>query len=440
LERPSATFHDLIASASQSWLLRAVALLALLALARHASPVLVPLACALILALVLVTPFEWLRCRGVPAGVAAAACIGSVVGVGVIACLPILGGANGVSGAGGLGAAPSIGQVAGIDSTWQLQLQRLGAHESALGGLARLLGAQLGRLRAAEIETTLGNAIVHGLLTLAAAAIMAFFVLLAQRSLWAAAARALPHRRSRLRCLGALREARRGAANYVAVMSLMNLALGAATGVVLALLGLPGAGVWGVVTGLLAFIPYVGPAAITVLLLAAGSSNFTAPWAVAAPMLSFLVLHGLEANFISPWLLGRQLRISRVAILVAVLLGTWTFGLIGGALAIPALLVARAIVRRTPGHALAKALLEPERSAAAPLAQTLRDALRSPRAHRDGRAALPAAGHRIDAARPVVLRPPHGAGAETAPAAAVEDRPAQGTPFAQPSAKRGRHD
>ena len=434
MEHPSTTFRDLVASASESWLIRVLALLALLALARHASPVLVPLACALILALVLGAPFEWLRCRGVPAGLAAAACIGSVVGIGVIACLPIL---NGINGAGGPGNAPSLGQVAGIDSAWQVQLQRLGGHDGALGGLARLLGAQLGRLRAAEIETTLGDAIVHGLLTLAAAAIIAFFVLLAQRSLWTAAALALPHRRSRLRCLGALREARRGAANYVAVMSLMNLALGAATGLVLAMLGLPAPGLWGVVTGLLAFIPYVGPAAITVLLLAAGSSNFTAPWAVAAPMLSFLVLHGLEANFISPWLLGRQLRISRVAILVAVLLGTWTFGLIGGALAIPALLVVRAIVRRTPGHALAKALLEPERSAAAPLAQTLRDALRSPRAHRDGRAALPAAVHRIDAVRPAVLRPPHGS--ET-PAAAAEDRPSQGTPFAQPSAKRGRHD
>jgi len=184
LEHPSTTFRDLVASASESWLIRVVALLALLALARHASPVLVPLACALILALVLGAPFEWLRCRGVPAGLAAAACIGSVVGIGVIACLPIL---NGINGAGGPGNAPSLGQVAGIDSAWQVQLQRLGGHDGALGGLARLLGAQLGRLRAAEIETTLGEAIVHGLLTLAAAAIIAFFVLLAQRSLWAVA-------------------------------------------------------------------------------------------------------------------------------------------------------------------------------------------------------------------------------------------------------------
>jgi predicted PurR-regulated permease PerM len=436
MERHSATLPDLIASARGSLLTRAVGVLALLALARYASPVLVPLAFALVLALVLGAPFEWLRCRGIPSGVAAAACIGGVFGVGVIACLPVLGGLGGVR--------TPLAQVIGVENAWQLQLHQLAGHDGALGALARMLSAQLGRLRGADIETYLWGATANGLLTLAAAGIIAFFVLLAQRSLWAAAVVALPHRRHRLRCLGALREARRGTANYVVVMSLMNLALGASTGLVLAALGLPAPGLWGVVTGLLAFIPYVGPAAITLLLVAAGGANFVAPWTVAAPALAFLLLHGLEANFISPWLLGRQLRISRVAIVIAVLLGTWALGLIGGALAVPALLVARAVVRRMPGHALAKALLDPERGAAAPLAQTLRDALRSP-AGRDGRPPVHVAVHRIDEARTGGLRPAHRAGlavasiAPVAPVAPAAD-PSQGTPFADVLPTRGRHD
>ena len=117
---------------------------------------------------------------------------------------------------------------------------------------------------------------------------------------------------------------------------------------------------WAGAAFVLAFVPYLGPLATALLLLVAGAAQFGDSIALPAPALAFLVLHGLEANLMSPWLMGRQLRISRLAVLVTVLVGSWCWGLIGGVLAVPLLVIAQAALRRSPGHRVMKALLRRE--------------------------------------------------------------------------------
>ena len=54
----------------------------------------------------------------------------------------------------------------------------------------------------------------------------------------------------------------------------VNIALGIATGLALWAIGLPNPVLWGTTTAVLAFIPYLGPLLIAVLLLLAGSVTF----------------------------------------------------------------------------------------------------------------------------------------------------------------------
>jgi predicted PurR-regulated permease PerM len=202
---------------------------------------------------------------------------------------------------------------------------------------------------------------------------LAFFLLLAQRALFAGLLGALPRRRARVHLAAALREARDGVANFFATMALINLGLGVATALVLAAIGLPRVLAWGGVIFLLLFIPYLGPLAIALLLAAAGAGR-DGMAALLAPA-AFLLLHGIEAHFISPLVMGRRLRVGRPALLVAVIAGAWAAGVAGGVLAVPVLIALRAGLRRAPGFGLANVLLAGEPASAPSLVESSRAGL-----------------------------------------------------------------
>ncbi len=71
-----------------------------------------------------------------------------------------------------------------------------------------------------------------------------------------------------------MRQAQRDIGLFISTMSLINVALGVATGLALWAIGMPNPVLWGTTTAVLAFIPYLGPLLITLLLLLAGSVAF----------------------------------------------------------------------------------------------------------------------------------------------------------------------
>jgi predicted PurR-regulated permease PerM len=204
---------------------------------------------------------------------------------------------------------------------------------------------------------------------------LTFFLLMGQRSLWARLLRALPQRRSRLRLVLALEASRRGVVTYLATMAVINAGLGVATALVLWALGMPAVVTWAVVITLLLFVPYLGPVAIAALLATAGHAI---PGAFAnglvAP-LAFLLLHAIEAHFISPWATASQLRLGRSALLAAVIAGSWAWGITGGLLAVPLLIAYRAALRGAGGHRMARAVIAAEDGNAPSLAASTAAAL-----------------------------------------------------------------
>ena len=99
---------------------------------------------------------------------------------------------------------------------------------------------------------------------------------------------------------------------------------------------------------MLAFIPYLGPLLITLLLLLAGSVTFGTGAAMLGPPAAFLVLHGIEANFLSPMIMGHRLRLRPVFVFLSVMVWGWLWGIAGAFLAVPLLLGLRAVCKRTP--------------------------------------------------------------------------------------------
>jgi predicted PurR-regulated permease PerM len=161
-----------------------------------------------------------------------------------------------------------------------------------------------------------------------------FFFLLTRNEIYTWIASLVTGRGRRVKTGRRLRDAERVVSRYFVTIALVNGGLGLATGIALQILGLPGAMFWGVVAGVMNFIVYLGPAMVSVGLLFAGIAAFDGVHAL-LPALIFVGLNGLEGQFVTPAFLARQLAVNPLLIFVALLLGIWLWGALGGFVAIP---------------------------------------------------------------------------------------------------------
>ena len=107
----------------------------------------------------------------------------------------------------------------------------------------------------------------------------------------------------------------------------------------MALIGLPGAFVWGVVAALANFILYMGPMMVTAGLLIAGLVTFNGLMVLLPPAI-FLGLNMLEAQFVTPTFLGKRIAVNPLLIFISLVVWLWLWGPIGGIIAIPVLVIA----------------------------------------------------------------------------------------------------
>ncbi len=125
-------------------------------------------------------------------------------------------------------------------------------------------------------------------------------------------------------------------ARYFATVTVINSLLGLAVAAALSVIGIPGALVWGLAAALLNFVLYLGPIAMVIGLTVAGLTVFSG-FASLLPPAIFLILNLLEAQFITPALLGERLSINPLALFLAIVFGLWVWGPIGAIVAIPVL-------------------------------------------------------------------------------------------------------
>ena len=130
-----------------------------------------------------------------------------------------------------------------------------------------------------------------------------------------------------------LAEARATVFSYVVGNALTSLITAVATFVALVALNVPAALVLAIIAGLFDFIPVVGfmlSLGITALL--AATVSMTAMWGVVA---FYVVFNAVENYFIAPKIYGHELQLSKLAVLIAVVVGGQLGGVMGALLALP---------------------------------------------------------------------------------------------------------
>ncbi len=133
----------------------------------------------------------------------------------------------------------------------------------------------------------------------------------------------------------AMNEASARIARYFSLLLAVNATYGLTIFLALYFLGLPHAWLFGTLTVLLRFIPYIG-APISALLPIALSLAVFPGWRQALIVMGiFLCVEVVTANYIEPWLYGKHTGVSPFAILVAAVFWTLIWGPIGLILSVP---------------------------------------------------------------------------------------------------------
>ena len=160
--------------------------------------------------------------------------------------------------------------------------------------------------------------------------------------------RVMPTLRDKKRAVEISHEVQQNISNYLFAVSLINTCLGCVAAGGFYFLGVPRAGMWGVLAAILNFIPYFGPVLVISLLGIVGMTSFDTMPQSLMPACWYLILHLLEANFVTPILLGRRLTLNPVAIFVSIIFWFWIWGIPGALIAVPVLVSVKAVCDRIP--------------------------------------------------------------------------------------------
>lgn len=131
---------------------------------------------------------------------------------------------------------------------------------------------------------------------------------------------------------------------YLGTITVVNIGMGLVVALVLWLLDMPTPLMWGGLVAVLNYIPYLGPIASTVLLALGGLMTFTDPWYALLPALCFVGIHLIEANAVTPAVVGRRLTINPLMILLSLSFWAWVWGTTGALLAVPLLIIFRTVL------------------------------------------------------------------------------------------------
>ncbi|MFD1610890.1 AI-2E family transporter [Sphingomonas tabacisoli] len=132
---------------------------------------------------------------------------------------------------------------------------------------------------------------------------------------------------------------------YLGTITVINAILGALVATALWLMGMPSPLMWGGIVALLNYVPYIGPILAAILLALGGLMTFADVWVALTPAAIQIGLHLVEANAVTPAVLGRRLTINPLLILLSLSFWAWVWGTPGALLAVPLLIIIQTIAQ-----------------------------------------------------------------------------------------------
>lgn len=195
--------------------------------------------------------------------------------------------------------------------------------------------------------------------------VLAFFLLSSGTLFYVKIIESFPKFGDKKRALTIIYEIEQRISHYLLAITLINAGLGVVIGLAMYAIGVPYAFVWGVAAFCLNYLPYIGGLVGTLGVAAFSVVSFDSmSYAIVAPVV-YQVLTSVEAQIVTPYLLGRRLQLNTVAVFLTVIFWGWLWGIPGALMAVPILVLIKVVCDHvTPmatfGNFLAARTVEPD--------------------------------------------------------------------------------
>ena len=152
---------------------------------------------------------------------------------------------------------------------------------------------------------------------------------------------ALPDFRTKKQAVEIAHQLQSDMSHYLLTVSAINVAFGAVVAGAMFATGMPNPLLWGVMAGILNYVPFLGHTVSAIVIAVVALLSFPGLGIALLPPGLFIVIAALEGNVITPMILARRLTLNPVAVVAALLIWGWMWGIVGLLLAVPLLVVVK---------------------------------------------------------------------------------------------------
>lgn len=322
-----------------------LALLAVLAALAIGRAFAVPVILAFLLSLVFSGPCRWLRRKGIPEAVTAAAIVLGLV-AGLTASTAILA----IPASEWIEDAPRVAQqverklkdISGVaaavaEADRRIEEATTGAADGAEDPVEVVIEDTSGPLTTVAVGAPM--IVAQTLFVL----ILTFFMLASGNLFYERLVSVLPRFADKKRVIQIAYDVEREVSRYLLAITCVNAGLGVIVGVSLGLLGMPNPLAFGLLAFGMNFVPFVG--AVIGVIVSFGVALVSLPTLFDALTVAgiYLALTVIEGQVVTPWLVGRHLSLNTVVILISVAFWAWLWSVMGMIMAVPLLVTFRVL-------------------------------------------------------------------------------------------------
>ncbi|KKL25513.1 hypothetical protein LCGC14_2404530 [marine sediment metagenome] len=175
-----------------------------------------------------------------------------------------------------------------------------------------------------------------------------FFLLASGDMFYEKLVHVIPRFKDKLRAIRIAHDIERKLSRYLLTITVINGGLGVGVGLAMWLAGMPNPVLFGVIAYLLNFVPYLGAILGVGFAFAVGVVSLdTVQEALFAASL-YLGLTTLEGQFITPYFVGRSLRLNTVMVFLSVTFWAWLWSVVGMLIATPLLVAIKTLCENIP--------------------------------------------------------------------------------------------
>lgn len=209
--------------------------------------------------------------------------------------------------------------------------------ESAAGGVSTAPQPREVVVRGASMASRIFGSTQRFLVQSLEVVILLFFLLAGEGLFQGKILTLLPHGPDKIKALHLIRQIESSISSFLLTALVINLAQGAVVAVALHFLGMPNPILWGVLVAVLEFVPYLGALAAVVILGVAGLAAIPdVGQALLVPGV-FLLTSLIQANLISPAIMGHRMALNPVAMVIGLSFWFWIWGVPGAFIGVPLL-------------------------------------------------------------------------------------------------------